>query len=450
MIVVDTKPAQHIAQDRRATGMGLRQAVPRSAHAVWAPPPNRRDPVQILQAQGASRIERLLPMRYARMQASPFTFLRGAAAVMAEDLASTPVSGLLVQACGDCHLANFGAYASPEGVPVFDVNDFDETLPAPFEWDLKRLATSLVLAGRDRGMPHDACHGLAFGAVHAYARALRDLAAMAPNAAWSSRVDLASAVAAVARARVRSQEQRRLKSALDGSKAAYGLAVQEGGRWRIRDKPPAVFRLPLGEEAAVRAMFHSFAKTLLPERRVLLDRYELRDVAFKVVGIGSVGTFCAVGLFTSADGHPLMLQVKQAQPSVLAPFAGASRFANQGERVVVGQRMLQAASDIFLGWTQPGPDGRHFYVRSLKDSRLAAVGTTMESGLGFYADLCGRTLARAHARTGDAAAISGYIGGGAGFGKAIAGFAAAYAKQSEEDWRLLCEGIERGVLPATA
>ncbi len=443
-------PALHTAQDRRAWGVSLRKTVPRSGHAIWSPPPNRRDPVQVLQLQGEGRIARLLPMRYQRMRASAFTFLRGAAAVMAADLASTPSSGLRVQACGDCHLANFGAYASPEGVPVFDVNDFDETLPAPFEWDVKRLAASLVLAGADRGMPQEACHGLAFTAVHAYAEALARLAAMAPNAAWSTRVDLASAVAAVAKARVRAQEHRRLKTALDGSKAAYGLAVQDGGKWRIREKPPAVFRLSQAEDADTRTLFRTFARSLLPERRVLLDRYALQDVAFKVVGIGSVGTFCAVGLFTDPDGHPLMLQLKQAQDSVLAPFAGPSQFANQGERVVVGQRMLQAASDIFLGWTKPGPDGRHFYVRTLKDSRLSAVGVTMESALGFYADLCGRTLARAHARTGDAAAISGYIGGGPGFAKSIAAFALAYARQSEQDWRLFCDAIDRGVLPAGA
>ncbi len=448
MITAETHPAQQTVKDRRAEGAGLRKGVPRSAHGVWELPPTRRDPVQVLQAQGAGRISRLLPMRYARMRPSPFTFLRGAASVMAEDLSSTPSSGLLVQACGDCHLANFGAYASPEGIPVFDVNDFDETLPAPFEWDVKRLATSLVLAGQDRGLPHQACDILAFTAVHAYAHALRHLADMAPHAAWSTRVDLASAVTAVAKARVRAEERRRLKSALDGSRAAYGLAVQEDGRWRIRDKPPAVFRLAPGEEEAVRSLFHSFVRSLLPERRVLLDRYALRDVAFKVVGIGSVGTFCAVGLFTDADGHPLMLQVKEAQPSVLAPFAGPSQFANQGERVVVGQRMLQAASDIFLGWTKPEADGRHFYVRTLKDARLAAIGTTIESSLGFYADLCGRTLARAHARTGDAAAISGYVGRGPSFGKAVTRFARAYAKQSEQDWRRLCEAVDKGVLPA--
>ncbi len=433
--------------ERRALGVALRKNVPRSAQSEWTPPPHRRNPVSILQAQGESRIAALLPVRYQRMRPSPFTFLRGAAAVMAEDLAVTPNTGLRVQACGDCHLANFGAYASPEGVAVFDVNDFDETLPAPFEWDVKRLATSLVLAGRDRKLPDGACTELAFMAAHAYAGAMQKLAAMPPLAAWSSRVDLHSALAAVAKSRVRTAENQRLEKAVMGSKAAYGLAVREGGIWRIRDKPPQVRHISEHEDK-VWALFTGYTTTLSPERRILMDRYKLRDVAFKVVGIGSVGTFCAIGLFTDADGHPLMLQIKQAQDSVLAPFAGASAFTNQGERVVVGQRMLQATSDIFLGWTQPEADGRHFYVRVLKDSRLAAIGTTMESALGFYADLCGRTLARAHARTADSAAIAGYAGAGPGFAKTITGFAVAYAKQVTRDWRQFCAAIDGGVIEA--
>ena len=448
------QPAQfsHLAErtraERQAYGAHLRDAAPRSAHAEWVPPPNRPDPIGILQKQGESRIARLLPTRYQRMRATPFTFLRGAAAVMVEDLAGTPASGLWVQSCGDCHLANFGAYASPEGIPVFDVNDFDETLPAPFEWDVKRLAASLALAGQDRDMPNDACRGLAFTAVHAYGHALAALTDMAPNAAWSSRIDLKSAVAAVAKSQARAQENRRLKAALDGSKAAYGLAVRDGGVWRIRDKPPLVFRLGEQEDLAIRALLHTYTSTLAPERRALLDRYALRDVAFKVVGIGSVGTFCAIALYTDADGHPLMLQIKQAQDSVLARFAGPSQFVNQGERVVVGQRTVQAATDIFLGWTTPEADGRHFYVRILKDSRLAAAGSTMEAALGFYADLCGRTLARAHARSGDPAAISGYIGRGVGFAKSVSSFAMAYAKQSRQDWHLLCAAIDEGRIQA--
>jgi uncharacterized protein (DUF2252 family) len=446
--VIENNASSHrtIAQ-RRHAGADLRKDVPRSAQADWAPPPNRADPVALLQAQGRTRIAALLPIRYQRMRPSPFTFLRGAAAVMAEDLASTVASGLRVQSSGDCHLANFGAYASPDGLPVFDLNDFDETLPAPFEWDLKRLATSLVLAGRDRKMPEAACQDLAFTVAHAYGRAMDRLAAMAPIASWSSRIDLGSAIAAVAKSRIRAEENRRLATALKGSKIGYGLVVQEGNSWRIREKLPQIHHIP-AHELPARALFEGYAATLAPERRVLLDRYRLRDVAFKVVGIGSVGTFCAIGLFTDANGHPLMLQIKQAQDSVLAPYAGPSAFANQGERVVVGQRMLQATTDIFLGWTQPQSDGRHFYIRRLKDSRLAAVGATMESALGFYADLCGRTLARAHARTGDAAAIAGYAGTGLSFAKSIAAFAVAYAKQTTRDWRQFCAAIASGQIEA--
>jgi uncharacterized protein (DUF2252 family) len=440
-------PSVQTIEQRRDAGAALRHVLPRSQQAEWTAPPGRGDPVAILQAQGARRIPHLLPVRYQRMRPSPFTFLRGAAAVMAADLATLPTTGLRVQSCGDCHMANFGAYASPEGVPVFDVNDFDETLPAPFEWDIKRLAASLVLAGRDRKLPDSACTELAFTAAYAYAGAMQKLAALPPLAAWSSRIDLASCIAAVAKSRIRQEENRRLERAVMGSKAAYGLAVLEGGVWRIRDKPPQVFHLPEHSEA-VGALLDGYVDTLAPERRVLMDRYRLQDVAFKVVGIGSVGTFCAIGLFTTADGHPLMLQIKQAQDSVLAPFAGPSAFANQGERVVVGQRMLQAASDIFLGWTQPAADGRHFYVRMLKDSRLAAVGVTMEAALGFYADLCGRTLARAHARTADPAAIAGYVGTGPTFAKAITGFAVAYAKQTVRDWKRFCAAIEGGIIEA--
>jgi uncharacterized protein (DUF2252 family) len=445
--LLQTDPARQTVAERRAVGTAWRHHVPRSEHGEWSPAPNRPSPVSILQAQAASRIAHLIPIRYQRMRASPFTFLRGAAAVMAADLAGTAVTGLRVQACGDCHLANFGAYASPEGVPVFDINDFDETLPAPFEWDLKRLATSLVLAGRDRKLPDSACDGLAFMAAHAYVESMNKLAGMAPLAAWSSRIDLAGAIASVAKTRVRAEENRRLEKALKGSKAAYGLAVHEHGVWRIRDKPPLVHHLP-ERETIVRGLFTGYADTLAPERRVLMDRYVLQDVAFKVVGIGSVGTFCAIGLFTSPDGHPLMLQIKEAQESVLAPFAGPSAFANQGQRVVVGQRMLQASSDIFLGWAQPPGETRHFYVRVLKDSRLAALGTTMEAALGFYANLCGRTLARAHARTADAAAIAGYTGAGPAFAKAITGFAVAYAKQTARDWRVFCAAIETGEIEA--
>ncbi len=433
--------------ERRQHGVELRRAVARSDQAEWSPLAGRRDPVDILKEQGARRIATLLPLRYARMRPSPFAFLRGAAAVMAEDLASTPATGLRVQACGDCHLANFGAYASPEGLPVFDVNDFDETLPAPFEWDLKRLATSLVVAGREKGGGNDVCEGLAQAASQAYRRTMDRLAGLPPIDAWSTRIDLGAALAKIHKARVKASETKRLMATLKSGRSGFGLIEQAGTTWRIRDKPPTVHHFA-AHELATRAAFEGYAATLAPERRILLDRYRLRDVAFKVVGVGSVGTFCAIGLFTDADGHPLVLQLKEAQESVLARHAGPSAFVNQGQRVVAGQRLLQATSDIFLGWTQPPGDPRYFYVRQMKDSRLAAVGESIESALPFYAELCGRTLARGHARSGDAAAIAGYLGDGHVFDNAIAGFAMAYADQTRRDWERFCAAIDAGEIEA--
>lgn len=433
--------------ERREHGVSLRHSVTRSAQGEWSPARHRRDPVDILQEQGLSRIAALLPIRYGRMRASPFAFMRGAAAVMAQDLAATPSIGLRVQSCGDCHLANFGAYASPEGQPVFDVNDFDETLPAPFEWDLKRLATSLAVAGRERGSSESACEELARAASLAYRRTMNRLAAMPPLEAWSTRIDLGAAIANIHKARVKASETRRLAATLKSDKSSFSLAERNGTKWRIRDKPPNVHHFP-AHELAARAAFEGYAATLAPERRVLLDRYRLRDVAFKLVGVGSVGTFCAIGLFTDADGNPLVLQLKEAQASVLAPYAGPSLFENQGERVVKGQLMLQATADIFLGWTQPPGDRRHFYVRQLKDSRLAAVGEALESALPFYAGLCGQTLARGHARSGDAAAIAGYMGDGRVFDTAMGAFAMAYADQNRRDWQRFCTAIESGQIEA--
>jgi uncharacterized protein (DUF2252 family) len=428
-------------------GSARRSAVPRSAHAAWSPPADRPDPVQILIDQGRERLPRLLPLRYARMKADPFAFLRGAAAVMAFDLASTPASGLRVQSCGDCHLANFGSYATPEGTPVFDVNDFDETLPAPFEWDVKRLATSLAVAARVASYSETATRKLARTAAHSYRRHMAALAGLSPFAAWSTRIDLVGAIDEVAEPRLRRRLQKRLEAVLASGHEQFGLVGRKSNRWTIRDKPPLVTHSEVDQLHAEHA-FASYAATLQEDRRVLLSRYALRDVAMKVVGIGSVGTFCAVGLFVSADRWPLLLQVKEAVASVLAPYAGASAYANHGERVVVGQRMMQAATDVFLGWTEHPIEGRHFYVRRLKDSRLADIGTMIEAALPFYAELCGRTLARAHVRSGPGAAIADYLGHGPAFDEAVADFAMAYADQTERDWTAFCAAIEEGRIPA--
>jgi uncharacterized protein (DUF2252 family) len=439
---IQANPSAGIA-DATAQGATQRRVMPRRAHGQFTPAVTRADPVQILIDQGAGRIQHLLPVRYGRMSIDPFAFFRGAAAIMAADLAAAPSTGLRVQASGDAHLANFGAYATPEGIPVFDLNDFDETLPAPFEWDVKRLATSLILAGQVASMPDGACRKLAASAVRRYRSHIAGLAKQSPLDAWSTRIDLAGAIADIDPPKLRRQLERRLGRVLDSGLAHFDLIETRDGAPRIREKPPLVVRLD-DHELPARTAFASYAATLQEDRRILLSRYTLRDVAFKVVGVGSVGTFCAIGLLTAADGSPLLLQIKQAQTSVLAPYAGASAYGNQGERVVVGQRMLQAATEVFLGWTAQPIDGRDFYVRRLKDSRLADIGAAIEGSLPFYADLCGRTLARAHARSGDAAAIAGYLGKSDSFDEAIAAFAMEYAKQSVKDWQALLDAIKDG------
>ena len=433
--------------ERYAIGVEWRQKVPLSAHAEWTPPANRTDPLEILIAQGRERISELLPVRYARMKTDPFAFLRGAAAVMAADLAGNRRTGLRVQSCGDCHLANFGSYSTPEGTPVFDVNDFDETLPAPFEWDVKRLAASLVVAGRVAAMPDRDCRRLARTAAKSYREQLSDLARLTPFEAWSMRIDLRGAVADIDSPKIRRQLKKRLAAVMAAGKEHFGLVEMTNEHWHIKEKPPLVRHLSRHELHARKA-FASYAETLQEDRRVLLQRYRLRDIAFKVVGVGSVGTFCAIGLFVSDDDAPLLLQIKEAQQSVLAPFAGPSDYPNHGQRVVVGQRMLQAATDVFLGWTESVVDGRYFYVRRLKDQRLADIGAQLAAALPFYAGLCGRTLARAHARSGDAASLSGYIGDNTEFDRAIADFARAYADQTEQDWRALLNAIAIGRIAA--
>jgi uncharacterized protein (DUF2252 family) len=434
---------------RRRAGAALRRAVPRSAQGHWTRPDDRADPVGILIEQGKSRIQELLPIRYGRMATDPFAFMRGAAAVMAADLAQTPATGIRMQACGDAHLANFGSYATPEGTPVFDLNDFDETLPAPFEWDVKRLATSLVVAGRVAQYSEKAARGLACIAARAYREHMAELARLSPVAAWNRRVDLAKAIAGIEQPRVRDAVEKRLARILESGAEHFGLVEEKNGAAHIREKPPLVYRLSKHDLPARKA-FASYAKTLQEDRRVLLHRHTLRDVAFKAVGVGSVGTFCAIGLLTAGDGSPLLLQIKEAQESVLAPFAGPSDYANHGERVVVGQRMMQAATDVFLGWTRTPIDKRYFYIRRLKDSRLANVGTQLQAALPFYASLCGRTLARAHARAGDPILVSGYAGNSTAFDEAIGGFAVAYGDQIEKDWNAFLAAIEAGRVVAAA
>jgi uncharacterized protein (DUF2252 family) len=434
-------------EERRRAGRALRAAVPRGAHAAWHASAERADPIQSLIDQGAGRIAALLPIRYARMRTDPFAFLRGAAAIMAADLATLPRTSIRVQCCGDAHLGNFGSYASPDGVPVFDINDFDETLPAPFEWDLKRLATSLVVAARVAGSGERTARRLAVCAARSYRLRIGELATMPPVLAWNQPVDLRRAIGDIDDDKVRRAVKARLAGVLESSAEHFGLLEQTPTGWRLRDKPPLVWHID-AHELPARAAFDSYATTLQEDRQVLLARYGLRDVAMKVVGVGSVGTLCAIGLWVAGDGAPLLLQIKQAQESVLAPYAGASGYANQGERVVVGQRMMQATADVFLGWTCQKLEGRMFYVRRLKDQRLAQVGALLEQALPFYAALCGQTLARAHARAGDAALVVGYAGSGDALDEAIGDFAVAYADQTERDWHALQHAIATGRIVA--
>lgn len=439
--------ATQTPDERRRAGAALRSEVPRSAHGGWAPPSDRRDPVEILIEQGKRRVAELLPIRYGRMRTDPFAFLRGSAAVMASDLSRVPATNIRMQACGDAHLSNFGSYATADGLPVFDINDFDETLPAPFEWDLKRLATSLVVAGRVAQYSGKAGRKLALAVVRSYREYITTLAHLPPVVAWSHHVDLQREIDQIDDLKVRAAVDKRLKQVMASGTKHFDLVEEKEGSAHIRENPPLVYHLTRQALPAHKA-FASYAKTLQEDRRALLHRYALQDVAFKVVGVGSVGTFCAIGLLTAGDGSPLLLQIKEAQESALAPFAGASKYTNHGERVVVGQRMMQAASDMFLGWTREPIDGRHFYIRRLKDARLANIGTQLKAALPFYAALCGRTLARAHARAGDPAMVSGYVGRGSAFDEAVAQFAVAYADQTEKDWQSFLAAIKAGRIVA--
>ncbi|HEY4173189.1 MAG TPA: DUF2252 domain-containing protein, partial [Rhodopila sp.] len=375
-------------------------------------------------------------------------------AIMAADLADTPMTGLWVQACGDCHLANFGTFASPEGTPVFDVNDFDETLPAPFEWDLKRLAASFAIDAQSRDLGDRTARNLAAAVVQAYRQHMHELARLDPLATWRSRIDVVEVLDGITDPKLRDREVKRLDTATEAGHAGYPKLIERiKGQWRIKEKPPLIFPLS-GQrddthEIVARTAFESYKLSLPEERRILLDRYELADVAFKVVGIGSVGTFCAIGLFVTRDDQTLLLQLKEAQTSVLAPFAGPSVYANQGQRVVVGQRIMQTVPDPFLGWTEDRGDDQQCYIRQLKDSRLALIGTDLAEGaLPYHATLCGVTLARAHARSGDPARIAGYIGTGSAFDSAISAFALAYAAQNKADWRLFLAAIKAGQIDA--
>jgi uncharacterized protein (DUF2252 family) len=447
------KTAHRENEARRSEGKAMRSTVPRGSHSQYEASPERPDPVALLLGQDGVRIQSLLPIRFGRMAASPFSFYRGAAIVMAHDLATTPTTGWLSQACGDAHLENFGGFGTEQGSLVFDVNDFDETYPAPWEWDLKRLATSAVLAVRESGAKASDQRAAAGRAASGYRRAVRRLADMGVMARWSAIVDLPKALALMgsSTAQIDKVTTAALKKTNVG--AFPKLTELVNGRREIRENPPLVVRLTDEAELhTVKEGFASYRETLRPELRLLLDRFSLVDFARKVVGVGSVGMPAYVGLYMSADNDPLFLQFKLAVDPVVKPFVtidGQPRHA--GERVVVGQRLMQVAGDPLLGWTT-GADDQHFYVRQLRDMKLSFDVTTMKpSQVVSYVGLCAEVLARAHSRTGDPALIAGYLGSSkksGAFEAAITDFAVAYADQTERDQGVLAQAIKDGRVEA--
>jgi uncharacterized protein (DUF2252 family) len=454
---------EHLSRaERVAVGKEARAAAPLDSHAEFSPG-RGRDPVGLLLGQAASRVQELVPVRHGRMLVSPFTFYRGAALPMAADLAGTPASGLRVQLCGDAHLSNFGAFASPERRLVFDVNDFDETLPGPFEWDVKRLAASLAVAGRDNGFPDKVRRKIILAAAEGYRTAMREFAGQSFLDVWYTHLDIEPAIreltSQIKAKKLKAAEKLLAKAhTADSTKALDKLTTVVGGRRQIISDPPMI--VPVEDLFAdvqadtiyqlLGTVLSKYRRTLQSDRRHLLEQFTLVQVARKVVGVGSVGTRAWVVLLDAGDGvEPLFLQAKEAQDSVLADYAGRSQYSNQGERVVAGQHLQQAQSDIFLGWTRlTNPaDGvaRDFYVRQLKDWKFSVpTEVLLPPGMTLYARLCGWTLARAHARSGDRIALAAYLGNSDKFDQAIADFAETYADQNELDYAALQAAVKNG------
>lgn len=445
------RPEFRSREERLSLGKALRDSVPRKNHAGWKPAPQRRDPIDVLEESNQGRMPELVPIRYGRMLRSPFTFLRGSAGLMAYDLATTPTTQIQVQACGDCHLMNFGLFATPERNLVFDINDFDETLPAPWEWDVKRLAASFAVAARANGRSDDDAQTAAVECARAYREHLREYSKKSPLEVWYDRLDAQALIDMAPDAKAKKYREEITEKARQRI-ADYlfpKISAVVGGRPRLVDQPPILFHVAEEDhQARVHEALEAYRQSLSDERRVLYDRYRLEDIAVKVVGIGSVGTRCFIGLFFSAENHPLLLQFKEARPSVLEPYAGKSRYDNQGQRVVIGQRLMQSSSDIFLGWTR-GRRGYDFYVRQLRDMKFSVpIEEVSALQLKRYAELCGWTLARAHAKSGDAATISGYLGKAKVFDEAIGEFALAYADQTERDHAALVAAVKAGRVEA--
>jgi uncharacterized protein (DUF2252 family) len=453
--------------ERAARGKAARAEAPRTSHAVFEPPSRRVDPIKLLERQAKTRVPELVPIRYGRMLVSPFTFYRGAALIMASDLASTPRSGLTVQCCGDAHLSNFGVFASPERQLVFDINDFDETLPGPWEWDVKRLAVSMLIAARDNGFAGKDQEQIVLDTVEEYRTAMGAFAGMKNLDVWYARLDI-EAVFQDFRSQYKAKQLKRgekqiAKARTKDSMAAFSKLTHEvDGEARILAEPPLI--VPIDDLATGRErdqmfdllheLIRSYRSTLEHDRRVLLEEFRLVDFARKVVGVGSVGTRAWIALMLGRDGQdPLFLQMKEAEASVLEQFLDPSEFENHGERVVTGQRLMQASSDIFLGWLHvPEGEGglpRDFYGRQLKDWKGSAeIERMIPKAMAQYGKLCGWTLARAHARSGDPIAIASYLGSSSSFDRAIVVFSHAYAQQNERDYQALVEAVKSGRVTA--
>jgi hypothetical protein len=442
-------PPQSLSRaEGTAMGKALRDKVPRSSHEEWKPAPNRPDPVVLLEASNQGRLLELVPIRYGRMLVSPFTFLRGSASIMASDLSETPKTEIQVQACGDCHLSNFGGYGTPERNLVFDVNDFDETLPAPWEWDVKRLAASIVVAGRHLEFSDKIAWELAIAAVKSYREHMHEYAQMTVLDVWYDHIGVESLLSFTSH----TKELKKLKSEVNKARALtpvlelHKLTETVKGQLRFIDNPPLVFHPSPEDPLALEmlSVFHKYRRTLREDARILLDQYHLVDVVMKVVGVGSVGTRCGVALLVTGDNDPLFLQIKEARASVLESYVGKSTYENHAQRVVAGQHLMQASSDIFLGWTR-GDSGHDFYLRQLRDMKTSVeIEGMSEIDLRGYSQLCGWALARSHARSGQRCIISGYLGQSDTFDRAVANFAVAYADQNERDYQALGNAVASG------
>lgn len=443
--------------EQYAAGKALRTTCPRTSHAAWKAPSGRRDPVELVLESEKGRLPNLLPLRHGRMARSAFTFYRGAALTMAADLASTPISGLRVQCCGDAHLCNFGGFGTPERKVIFSINDLDETLPAPWEWDVKRLAASFVVACRDNGVKEAAAKDVVLTCVRTYREAMAEFSRMKTLELWYHVMGADELVAGIKDPFLRKRALARLQKEKAKSVADDifpKLAEAKDGMHIIKDQLPAIFHAeghPPGDvQKIVKDTFTGYRNTMPHAVQALLDRFEMKDAAIKVVGIGSVGTACWVILFMAGEGDPLFLQVKEARASVLEPFAGASVFSNHGQRVVNGYRLMQPASDMFLGYTQgTGEYRRHYFIRQLRDIKISVLVETFgASQMDLYASWCGRALALAHARSGNSTLLSGYMGKSDTFDQAIASFSIAYADQNEKDHAALVRAIKQGKVKA--